>query len=539
MKAKASLVLVPAMFLFGAVLRGAEVEDLVNTWRLEAKDDADLAARILTAAKAIDRNGDLHVRLCEKAYEYGVKSPAGCATAVEAVRLLAKAVPAREAECQDKAVDAAQQAYRAARGPARQEAGKILLAQLTWMADTNEHQGAFRTATNLLTRALAVAKAARSDRTERLQVRLKHVRSRLAVEQQMQRAKARLQADPTDAEAANELVTLCVTELDNPAEAARFVDAAADEALKKRVLVADMSLDNLPEKACAELGDWYVQLADGATDYGRFLAHQNARDYYLQFLELHPDQDVQGLKVTASLARVEKTLKELAVRLGLEQAEPWKKAFVFKCPVSLLRTAGRPDMREAYSTRTVEMWVSPGKKDGMIFDEGGNANGQALAIAKGRVRYAVCIQGDTVCLEAPLPKRAKWVHLALQFQEGKVSLWVNGQPKATSKTTLTQVNQHTQTATLGAGSDNDAGQWSHNHPGFAGRIAVFRVSAGTKYTKPFEPKKRLRPGPDTLYFLSAERLPAGAVATTGIKDHAKPDSGTTWVPQGQVEVVNL
>ena len=532
-------VLTATLLLVAPVLHGAEVEDLIKTWRLEAKDDADLAARILAAAKDITQNPDLQARLYEKAYEYGAKSPAACATAVEAVRLLAEAVPDRQAECQNKAVDVAQRAYRAARGPARQEAGNILLQQLAWVADAKEHGGEFSEATDLLTRALAVAKAVRSDQAPRLTGRLKCVRSRLAVEQQIRHAKARLEKDPKDAATAKELVTLCVVELDNPAEAARYVEAAGDETLKKRVLVAGMSLDNLPEKACAELGDWYVQLAEGATDYGSFLVHENARDYYLQFLELHPDQDVQSLKANASLERVEETLKELAARLGLEQKEPWKKAFAFKYPTSLLRSSGRPNMREPYSTRTVEMWVQPGTRDGMIFDEGGNINGQALAISSGHVRYAVSIEDDKICLEAPLPKRAKWVHLALQFQEGKVSLWVNGQPKATSKTALPQVKEHLQPATLGAGYENDAANWGNNYPGFTGKIAVFRVSAGAKYSKPFEPPKRLRPGADTLYFLSAERLSDGAVAATGIKDQAKDDTETTWVPQGQVEVVKL
>jgi tetratricopeptide (TPR) repeat protein len=539
MKRLLAAVVMAGLLLVTSAALGAQVEDLIATWRLEAKDDARLAARILTAAKATDQNRDLQIRLYEKAYQYGAKTPAGCATAIEAVRLLAAAAPTREAECQDNAVDAAQRAYRAARGPARQEAGTILVEQLAWVADAREHGGEFREATNLLTRALAVAKAVRSDQAGRLPARLKCVRLRLAVEQQIGRAKARLESDPADAEAAKELVALCVTELDNPAEAAKFADATGDEPLKKRVLVAGMSLDNLPEKACLELGNWYVQLTEGATDYGSFLAYENARDYYLRFLELHPGQDVDGLKVSASLARVEKTLKELTARLGLEQAAPWKRAFAFKSPVGLLRTTGRPDMREPYAARTVEMWVQPGKNDGMIFDEGGNANGQALAISKSRIRYAVCIEGDKVCLETPLPKTAKWVHVALQFEKGEISLWVNGQPKATSRTTLPEVKQHTQTATLGAGSDNDAGHWSHNHPGFAGKVAVFKVSAGTRYTKPFEPRKRLRPGTDTLYFLSAERLPDGAVASAGIKDQARHDSETTWVPQGQVEVVKL
>jgi len=106
MRVSAAVVLA-VLLLVVPVLRGAQVEDLIKTWRLEAKDNADLAARILAAAKAIDQNGDLQVNLLEKAYQYGAKSPAACASAVEAVRLLAEAVPDREAECQDKAVDAA------------------------------------------------------------------------------------------------------------------------------------------------------------------------------------------------------------------------------------------------------------------------------------------------------------------------------------------------------------------------------------------------------------------------------------------------
>jgi len=52
----------------------------------DGRDDAAFAEKVLAVARTADKTPPLQAMLCEKAYEYGMRHAAGCATAAAALR---------------------------------------------------------------------------------------------------------------------------------------------------------------------------------------------------------------------------------------------------------------------------------------------------------------------------------------------------------------------------------------------------------------------------------------------------------------------
>jgi len=251
--------------------------------------------------------------LCEKAYELGVKAPSGYATAVEAMELVADRVGDKAASCQDKIVAVRQREYDAAKGPERAKAGAALLDAVLAGAGAWESAGGFTEATALLRRAQALASAVAPERKTEIQARTERIAIQQKVRKQAADLKARVQANPQDAASRKELVRLLVVELDNPAEAAAFLDDLLDEAMRKYVPAAAKGVEAAPEAACLELANWYVALLEKAV-IGKQALLARASAYYERYLDLHKADDVTRSQAALALKKVEETLSKLGAK---------------------------------------------------------------------------------------------------------------------------------------------------------------------------------------------------------------------------------
>jgi formylglycine-generating enzyme required for sulfatase activity len=131
-------------------------------------------------------------------------------------------------------------------------------------------------------------------------------------EKQIALLKARLDADPKDAASRKELVRLYLVEIDDPGEAARLVDESLDQAMRKYVPAAARPVEDAPEAACLELGDWYNGLADqAAAPASKGAMLRRAQGYYQRFLELHRATDLGRTAATLTLRRIEDALAKL------------------------------------------------------------------------------------------------------------------------------------------------------------------------------------------------------------------------------------
>jgi len=322
----APAVLVALTFL--PLLRADEAEDAFN--RLYGSDydkalrtrDTAFAAKLVEAAKTKGTEPGLVAILCDKAYELGAKAPGGYSAAAQAVELLADKVPERRADCLDRIAALRQREYDAAKKPDKAKVGEELFEALLAAADAKAEAHATADALGLCRRALLLLPAVGQERKPEVQGRMERLTARQKAEKQVADLKAKLEANPEDVAARNDLVRLCLVEMDDPAQAAKVLNDSCDESMRKYIPAVAKGVDDAPELACVELGNWYLGLADKATVAGKGAMMARAYAYYDRFLWLHKAED--GARSEALMAR--KKVEEALAKLGVARADvpgPW------------------------------------------------------------------------------------------------------------------------------------------------------------------------------------------------------------------------
>jgi len=275
-------------------------------------DDVALARQLLEAAGKVANQTAFLTLLCEEAHELAVKDAAGYPTAKAALELLAANVPGKKVESLQKVAAMCQRPYATARGDAKAKAGEALMEALTVLADAQAAAEDVDGAGATLRQALVVATRIRSESKAAIQAQLAELGAERQIEKQIAALKAKLEKDPQDAASRTELVRLYLVEMDDPAEAAKFVDEKCDEATRKYVPAAAKPPEEAPELACKELGDWYRGLADQATapaSQGAML--HRAKAYYERFVGLHKADDLARTGAALMLKKIEDALARL------------------------------------------------------------------------------------------------------------------------------------------------------------------------------------------------------------------------------------
>ena len=277
-----------------------------------AADDVALAKQLLEAAGKVTNQKAFLTLLCEKAHELAIKDSSGFPTAKAALEILAANVPEKKMESLQKLAAMYLRPYATARADAKAKAGETLIEALKVLADAQVAAEDVDGAGATLKQALAVATTIKSESRAALQAQLAAVAPHQQAEKQIAALKAKLDGDPKDESSRKEIVRLYLVEMDNPGEAATFVDETLDEATRKYVPAATKPLAEAPELACNELGDWYRGLADQATaptSKGAML--RRAKAYYERFVNLHKADDLARAGTTLMLRKIDDALAKL------------------------------------------------------------------------------------------------------------------------------------------------------------------------------------------------------------------------------------
>jgi len=272
-------------------------------------DDVALAKQMLEDAKKAGDQPAFLALVCEKAYELAARDASGCATATAAMDLLAGKVPEKKVECLQKNAALYLKQYAAARAEARAKAGEDAITALGALAETQAAAGDTEAAVMTLCQAVGVATVIKSENRSALQARVESLALRRKAERQIAASQAKLDADPKDEASRKELVRLYLVDMDNPAEAAKFLDETLDPATRKYVPAATRPVEDAPELACRELGNWYKGLADQAeapATKSAMLRHAQA--YYRRILVLHTATDLGRRAATLTLKDIEDAL---------------------------------------------------------------------------------------------------------------------------------------------------------------------------------------------------------------------------------------
>jgi len=284
-------------------LFGADVKRVRET--NDARDDVDLAKRLLEAARKASDQPSFLALLCERAYELATAHATGYPTAAEAMELLAAHVPDKAAACAERLLEVRQRQFDSSRGDERKAAGEALLAQLLPRIAAKEEAGAVVEAAAVARRAQTIARAIDSASRAEIEARVDALTLRLRLARQVADLKVLLEKNPKDLAAREGLIRLLVIDLDNPAGAAKFLEGAEDKALLKYVPAAAKPMGDAPKLACLELGEWYARLLDTAAPHAKPAMYARARAYLERFLGLHAAQDLDRTRATVALAKIQ------------------------------------------------------------------------------------------------------------------------------------------------------------------------------------------------------------------------------------------
>ena len=222
--------------------------------------------------------------------------------AAKALEQLAVAAPDRAAGCIEKTAEVRQRQFDAAKADEKAAAGEALIAAILALAGTGTQ--AETDVAALYKRAQKVARAIKSARTEEIDALAAALAQKMKTAHDIAEVKALLEMEPANTKVRERLVRLHLIDLDDPAEAAKYVEGVADESLKKLVPAAAKPLEEAPELACLELGEWYRQLGGAAPLPAKAAMFARAKAYYERFLALHAAEDLDRMRATAALLKL-------------------------------------------------------------------------------------------------------------------------------------------------------------------------------------------------------------------------------------------
>jgi len=205
-----------------------------------------------------------------------------------------------------------QREYAQARGEERPKAAESVIGAYRDLAQAQEDAGDADAAIASLRQALILAGSIRAESRPALQTQLADLVGRTQTARQLASLKAKLEASPQNLALRKELVRTCLVDLDDPAQAAAFVDDSLDPPARKYVPAAARGVEAAPELACLELADWYRGLVlEARTSAAKAAVLGRARDYYTRFLALHTIQDAARAAAAQALKKVEDDLATL------------------------------------------------------------------------------------------------------------------------------------------------------------------------------------------------------------------------------------
>ena len=281
-------------------LYGADLKRVKST--PTTADDIQLAQQFFAAAAQQAAQPEFAALLYEKAADLGLAGPEGFAVAAQALEQLAVAQPDRAGECAERLVVVRQRQFDGAKSADRPAAGETLLSAILALVEAGGKTDA--DATVLLKRAYVTARQIKSPRCDEIDARLAAFVQAMKTGREIEDIKALLARSPADAKLREKLLRLHLVDLDDPAAAAKLLDGVADESLKKYVPAAAKPLDEAPELACLELGEWYRTLAETAPPAAKPAMAARAKAYYERFLSLHAAEDLDKSKATAALQKL-------------------------------------------------------------------------------------------------------------------------------------------------------------------------------------------------------------------------------------------
>ncbi len=295
-------------------LFGAEVKRVTAT--PDPADDVELAQLLLNASRRSTDDAEMRDLLCEYAYALGSRDVSGYPVAVEAMQLVAEGDPGKAAECNAKVLAVYQRGYERSTGDKKIEAGQLYVDYLSTQADARLAAKDYSEAMNLLRRARPVAIAVKSELKDAIQSRIDTYTPLALTWTRIEAAERKLKANPWDKTTHAQLVEFYITDMDDPAKAAKHLELGGDDTQKKMIPLAAKSIGDIDKPAALSLADYYEGLSKKGISLTRAAMLTRSKGYYEHYMTLHTTEDVQKTAASLNMKRVTDALAKLEAESG-------------------------------------------------------------------------------------------------------------------------------------------------------------------------------------------------------------------------------
>ena len=281
-------------------------------------DDLALVRQMLGGINTAAKQPGLAEELCRQAYDVAIRHVRfddGYDAAVAAADALGQAVPACRAAAGEMRLEAAEAYFRSPTCKNRVLVGEQIVSGQVEAARLARSGGDFDGAELHLRRASVVARLVKSPQEPKVDEALKALAAGKRIAVEIKAAEARLAGGPDERLRAR-LVFLLLVEMDDPNAAAGKL-AGLGEPWKTYVPLAARKAAELPEAACLDLANWYVQdLAAKATPTARKVMLEHGRELYQSYLARHAAQDAPRTAATLAMKKLDAELGPAAAGEG-------------------------------------------------------------------------------------------------------------------------------------------------------------------------------------------------------------------------------
>ena len=167
---------------------------------------------------------------------------------------------------------------------------------------------------------------------------------------------------------------------------------------------------------------------------------------------------------------------------------------------------------------TVECWFNARKfanRVGLLAKTEQSEYG--IFASRGRLDASVFLGGSYKNVRSDLKlKTDRWYHVAMVYEGDSLTLYVDGKPEG-QLPTKSSMKRKVNGLPFIVGADPDARSRANSF--FNGEIDEIRISKGARYSKPFEPKRRLTSDQDTVIFLDCDQVVGPFLIDRGPQGH--------------------
>jgi len=293
-----------------------ETEEFIREIVKSARSDSERSNLLMEAVALVEDNDTLKIALLERAVQYGIKglrTTEDCSKFQDVLVNLLKVDPDRRPHwLSQQAVLFRRWGMLTKSVVEKKRLAQVNVEALTDAGSAYAAKGDWRNAATMFNEGKLRATANRLPAATRLSKYLLTATYLYKTQDKIAGHAETIKKTPDDFKTRSELVNMLVTVIDDPQQAAKYLNEDVDERLRTYVPLAAKGLSELPAESCKNLGDWYMKdLAQTTNSLVKSRMLRRAQACYDKVLELDGEANITSAALKLSLVRIKSDLAKL------------------------------------------------------------------------------------------------------------------------------------------------------------------------------------------------------------------------------------